>query len=323
MKRALIGMAALILTVAATVGDASAQDRYPSRSIKFVVPFAAGSATDTFARLLGNHVSTSLGQTVLVENLAGGSGVIAALNVAKAAPDGYTVFITSNTTHASNQSMLKRVPYDAVADFEPISKLGTITLALVGHPSVPANNVQELLAYAKANPGKLTFGAGSTSSRAAAELLKTMAGVDMLHVPYKSNPQVVTDLLGGQIALFFGDVSTSLPPARAGKLKAFAVSSLQRSPLAPDLPTLDEAGLKGYDLTAWFAAFVPAKTPKPVVDRLNSAFRDALADKDVSSKLAAAGIEPSAGSPDELKAFVVSEIQKWAKIVADAKIEPE
>ena len=150
-----------------------------------------------------------------------------------------------------------------------------------------------------------------------------MAGVDMLHVPYKSNPQVVTDLLGGQIALFFGDVSTSLPPARAGKLKAFAVSSPQRSPLAPDLPTLDEAGLKGYDLTAWFAAFVPAKTPKAVVDRLNSAFRNALADKDVSSKLAGAGIEPTAGSPEELKAFVVSEIKKWAKIVADAKIEPE
>ncbi len=323
MKRALIGMAALVLAVTATVGDAGAQDQYPSRSIKFVVPFAAGSATDTLARLLGNHVLTSLGQSVLVENIAGGSGVIAALNVAKAAPDGYTVFITSNTTHASNQSMLKKVPYDAVADFEPISKLGTITLALVGHPSVPANNVQELLAYAKANPGKLTFGAGSTSSRAAAELVKTMAGVDMLHVPYKSNPQVVTDLLGGQIALFFGDVSTSLPPARAGKLKAFAVSSLQRSPLASDLPTLDEAGLKGYDLTAWFAAFVPAKTPKAIVDRLNSAFRVAVADKEISSKLVAAGIEPTAGSPQELNAFVASEIKKWAKIVADAKIEPE
>jgi tripartite-type tricarboxylate transporter receptor subunit TctC len=323
MKRALVGLAALALAVAATVGVAGAQDQYPSRSIKFVVPFAAGSATDTFARLLANHVSTSLGQTVLVENIAGGSGVIAALNVAKAAPDGYTVFITSNTTHASNQSMLKRVPYDAVADFEPISKLGTITLALVGHPSVPASNVQELLAYAKANPGKLTFGAGSTSSRAAAELLKTMAGVDMLHVPYKSNPQVVTDLLGGQIALFFGDVSTSLPPARTGRLKAFAVSSLQRSPLAPDLPTLDEAGLKGYDLTAWFASFAPARTPKAIIDKLNSAFRAAIADKEISSKLAAAGIEPTAGSPQELNAFVVSEIKKWAKIVADAKIEPE
>jgi tripartite-type tricarboxylate transporter receptor subunit TctC len=243
--------------------------------------------------------------------------------VVRAAPDGYTVFVTSNTTHASNQSLLKQVPYDAVADFEPISKLGTITLALVAHPSVPANTVQELLAYAKANPGKLTFGAGSTSSRVAVELMKTMAGIDMLYVPYKSNPQVVTDLLGGQISLFFGDISTSLPPVRAGKLKGFAVSSLQRTPLADDLPTLDEAGLKGYELTAWFAAFAPAKTPKPVINKLNAAFRGALADKDMSTRLNGAGIEPVASTPDELKSFVISETKKWAKVVADAKIEPE
>lgn len=322
MRKFLTATAVALLT-AASVLSAAAQDRYPSRGIKFVVPFVAGSATDTLARLLGNRLSQTLGQTVVVENIGGGSGVPAALNVARAAPDGYTILITSNTTHASNQSMLKRVPYDAVADFEPLSKLGTITLALVGHPSVPANNVQELIAYAKANPAKLTFGAGSTSSRAAGELMKTMAGIDMLHIPYRSNPLVVTDLLGGQISLFFGDVSTSLPPVRGGKLKGFAVSSLKRSPLASDLPSLDEAGLKGYDLTAWFAAFAPAKTPKPVVDRLNAAFREALADNEVSTKLNAAGIEPVASSPDELKDFVVSETKKWAKIVADAKIEPE
>jgi tripartite-type tricarboxylate transporter receptor subunit TctC len=322
VKRSNLALAAIAMILTAPVA-AGAQDRYPSRSLKFVVPFAAGSATDTLARLLGNHVSKTLGQPVLVENTAGGSGIPAAMNVVRAAPDGYTLFITSNTTHASNQSMLKRVPYDAVADFEPITKLGTITLALVGHPSVQATNVQELIAYAKANPGKLTFGSGSTSSRAAGELLKTMAGIDMLHVPYRSNPLVVTDLLGGQISLFFGDVSTSLPPVRAGRLRGFAVSSLQRSPLAPDLPALDEAGLKGYDLTAWFAAFAPAKTPKPVVDQLNAAIRAALADKEVADKLLSAGIEPVASSPDELKDFVMAETKKWAKIVADAKIEPE
>jgi tripartite-type tricarboxylate transporter receptor subunit TctC len=323
MKKIFIGMAALGAAIAATFGGAVAQDRYPSRSIKFVVPFVAGSATDTLARVLGNRVSQSLGQAVVVENIGGGSGIPAAQNVVRSAPDGYTIFITSNTTHASNQSMLKRVPYDAVADFEPITKLGTVTLALVGHPSVPANTVQELIAYAKANPNKLTFGSGSTSSRAAGELMKTMASIDMLNVPYRSNPLVVTDLLGGQINLFFGDISTSLPPVRDGRLKGFAVSSLQRSALAPDLPSLDEAGVKGYDLTAWFATFAPAKTPKAVVDRLNAAFREALADKDVSSKLLTAGIEPFASSPDELKAFVVSETEKWAKIVKDAKIEPE
>lgn len=320
MKRTLLALATLTLSLSCFTG-ASAQ--YPTQNLKFVVPFAAGSATDTLARLLGNRMATSLGKSVLVENVAGGSGTIAAMQVVRATPDGYTVFVTSNTTHASNQSMLKKVPYDAVADFEPITKLGTITLALVAHPSVPANNVAELIAYAKANPGKLTFGSGSTSSRAAGELLKTRAGIDLLHVPYKSNPQVVTDLLGGQISLFFGDVSTSLPPVQAGKLKGYAVSGLKRSPLAPNLPTLNESGIAGYDLTAWFAAFVPAKTPKPIVDRLNAAFREALSDKDVASKLLGAGIEPEANSPDELKAFVIAETAKWAKIVKDAKIEPE
>ena len=322
MKRVTVLLAAGI-ALASMPRSTHAQDRYPGRGIKFVVPFAAGSATDTLARLLGNHVAQSLGQSVVVENMGGGSGVPAALNVVRSAPDGYTVFITSNTTHASNQSMLKNVPYDAVKDFEPVTKLGTITLALVGHPSVAANNVRELVAFAKANPNKLTFGHGSTSSRAAGELMKTMAGIEMQHVPYRSNPLVVTDLLGGQISLFFGDVSTSLPPVRAGKLKGYAVSSLTRSSLAPDLPALDEAGLKGYDLTAWFAAFVPAKTPKPVVDALNKALRAALADKEVAAKLLASGIEPVASSPDDLKDFVVSETKKWAKIVADAKIEPQ
>lgn len=322
MKKSLIKALALLGAVT-VAGPAFAQDRYPTQSIKFVVPFAAGSATDTLARLLANRMSGPLGQNIVIENVAGGSGVIAALNVLRSEPDGHTVLITSNTTHASNQSMLKKVPYDAVADFAPITKLGTITLALVAHPSVPASSLKELLVYAQANPGKLTFGAGSTSSRAAGEMLKSMAGLDILYVPYKSNPQVVTDLLGGQISLFFGDVSTSLPPVQAGKLKGFAVSGMQRSSLAPGLPTMDEAGLKGYDLTAWFAAFTPAKTPKVAIDKLNAAFREAIADKDVAAKLNAAGIEPVASSPDELKIFVAAEIKKWAKIVADAKIVPE
>jgi tripartite-type tricarboxylate transporter receptor subunit TctC len=268
-------------------------------------------------------MSATFGRSVVIENIAGGNGIPASQAVARSVPDGYTVMITANTTHAGNQALLKKLPYDAVADFEPITKLGTITLALVAHPSVPANNLKELIAYAKANPGKLTFGAGSSSSRMSAELLKTMAGIDMLHVPYKSNPQVVTDLLGGQISVFFGDVSTALPPVRAGKLKGFAVSGLKRSPLAPDLPTIDESGLKGYELTAWFAAYVPAKTPMPIIEKLNAAFREALADKEVSSKLLAAGIEPETSTPDELRKFQAAETQKWDKIARDAKIEKE
>ncbi len=312
-----------ILCMAAAVGGAQAQSAYPSQTIKFILPFGPGSGTDTLARLLAHRMSAQLGQSIVIENMAGGSGVIAAQAVARAAPDGYTVLVTSNTTHAANQSLLKKVPYDAVADFEPVTKLGNITLALVAHPSVPVNDVKELLAYAKANPGKLSFGSGSSSSRIAGELLKTMAGIDLLHVPYKSNPQVVTDLLGGQISLFFGDVSTSLPPVRAGRLKGLAVSSAKRTPLAPDLPTIDEVGIKGYELTAWFAAYAPAKTPPAIVERLNASFRQALADPDVEKKLLAAGIEPDAGSPAELAAFTLSEIKKWAKIVADAGIQPE
>jgi tripartite-type tricarboxylate transporter receptor subunit TctC len=308
--------------MASIPAPADAQD-YPARSIRFVVPFAAGSATDTLARLLGNHASHTLGQSVVVENIGGGSGVPAALNVARSAPDGYTVLITSNTTHASNQSMLKRVPYNALADFEPVTKLGTVTLALVGHPSIPADDVAGLIAYARANPGKLTFGAGSASSRAAVELMKTMAGVDMLHVPYRANPMAVTDLLGGQISLFFGDIPTSLPPVRAGRLKGFAVSSLHRTPLAPDLPTLDETGLKGFDLTAWFAAFVPARTQKPVIDKLHEALARALEDKTMQERLLQAGIEPESSTPEGLGTFVQSEIKKWAEIVRAAGIEPE
>ena len=321
MRKVVASVVAAIVLLAAQ--HVSAQGTYPAQNIRFVVPFAAGSATDTLARLLANRMSMTFGRSLVIENIAGGNGIPASQAVVRSVPDGYTVMIASNTTHAGNQALLKKLPYDAVADFEPITKLGTITLALVAHPSVPANNLKELIAYAKANPGKLTFGAGSTSSRMSAELLKTMAGIDMLHVPYKSNPQVVTDLLGGQISIFFGDVSTSVPPMRAGKLKGFAVSGSKRSPLAPDLPTIDESGLKGYELTAWFAAYAPAKTPMPIIEKLNAAFREALADKDVSSKLLAAGIEPEAGTPDELRNFQAAETQKWDKIARDAKLEKE
>ena len=288
-----------------------------------MVPFAAGSATDTLARVLGEKMSASLGQAVVVDNMPGANGFLAAQNVARAEPDGHTVLVTSNTTHAANQSLFKKLPYDPINGFEPVSELGTITLALVVHPSVPASTAQELIAYAKAKPGELTFGSGSSSSRIAGEMLKTLAGIDMLNVPYKSNPQAVTDLLGGQISLVFADISTTLPQAKAGNVKALAVSSAERSPLAPDLPTMAEAGVPGYDLTAWFAAFVPAGTPRPIVDKLNAAFKAALADPQATKTLLGAGIEPTSSTPEELKAFVASETEKWAKIVKAAGIEPE
>ena len=324
MKRRFVTATLLAaLTLPAGISDAFAQDSYPSGIIKFVVPFAAGSATDTLARVLGEKMSASLGQAVVVDNMPGASGFLAAQNVARAAPDGLTVLVTSNTTHAANQSLFKKLPYDPINGFEPVSELGTITLALVVHPSVPASTAQELIAYAKTKPGELTFGSGSSSSRIAGEMLKTLAGINMLNVPYKSNPQAVTDLLGGQISLVFADISTTLPQAKAGNVKALAVSSAERSPLAPDLPTMAEAGVPGYDLTAWFAAFVPAGTPRPIVDKLNAAFKAALADPQATKTLLGAGIEPTSSTPEELKAFVASETEKWAKIVKAAGIEPE
>ncbi|MBM0207031.1 tripartite tricarboxylate transporter substrate binding protein [Micromonospora sp. STR1s_5] len=313
---------ATAIAIAAAAVPAFGQN-YPSRPIKFIVPFAAGSATDAVARIIGDHASKTLGQPVVVENIGGASGVVAAQNVARADPDGHTILITTNTTHGANQSLLKRLPYDADKDFEPVTKLGTITLALIANPSVPAKSVRELVAHAKANPGKLSFGSGSSSSRIAGEMLKSRAGIDILHVPYRSNPQAVTDLLSGNIQLFFADISTTLPQVKAGAVTGLAVSTAKRSPLAPDLPTMAEAGVPGYDLAAWFAAFAPAKTPEPVVARLREALVSAVTDKATSEKLLTAGIEPETSSSEELRTFVRSEIAKWAEIVKEAGIEAQ
>lgn len=325
MKRR-FAAAALLAAIALPAGGIPqllAQDSYPSRPVELVVPFAAGSATDTLARVLGEKMSASLGQPFVVDNRPGASGFLGAQKVARAEPDGHTVLVATNTTHAANQNLFRKLPYDPVADFEPVTALGTITLALVVHPSVPASSAKELIDHAKANPGELTFGSGSSSSRVAGEMLKTLAGIDMVHVPYKSNPQAITDLLGGQIDVVFADVATTLPQATAGKVKALGVSSARRSPLAPDLPTMAEVGVSGYELTAWFAAFVPAGTPKPVVDRLNAAFKAALADPKVTQSLLNAGIEPTSSTPEELEAFAAAETGKWARIVKAAGIEPE
>lgn len=320
-----LGLLGLAQTTPAGITAALAQGAagYPNKPIKFIVPFAAGSATDTVARVVGNKLGADLKQNVVVENAAGGSGVIAAQKVAQAAPDGYTLLISTNTTHAANQSMLKKLPYDAVKDFETVSLLGTIPMALVVHPSVPAGNVPELIAYAKANPSKLTFGSGSSSSRISVELLKAMTGIDILHVGYKSNPQAVTDLLGGQLSLMIADVSTTLPQAAAGKVKALGVSTAQPSVVAPGLPTIASQGVPGYQITAWFAAWLPAKTDPAIADLLQKAIAAAVADKEVQDKLLAAGIEPQSSSRQQLADFVVSETKKWAEVVKAAGIEPE
>jgi tripartite-type tricarboxylate transporter receptor subunit TctC len=314
---------ALALAALIAVPAAAGAQNYPAKPIRFIVPFATGSATDALARITGQKITALLGQPVTVEDIPGASGQIAAGQVQRAAADGYTLLISTNTTHAANQSMFKKLTYDPIGGFTPVTKLGDITLALALSPKVPAANVRELVDYAKKNPGKLTFGAGSSSSRMAVEMMKQLAGINIVYVAYKSNPQAMTDLLGGQTDMMFADITTTLPQIHAGSLKGLAVSSVKRSPLAPELPTMQEAGVAGYELTAWFAAFAPAKTPAATVDKLNQAFRTTLADKAVQDQLLNAGIEPAASSPEELQRFVASETEKWAKIVRAAGIEPE
>lgn len=316
---AVTAAAALVLPGAAP----RAQQDYPTRPVRFVVPFAAGSATDAVARLLGQRVSAALGQPVVVENIAGASGVLAAQATARAAPDGYTVLITTNTTHGANQSLLAQVPYDAVSDFAPVARLGTSSLILVVSPSLGVRSLAELAERARAAPGRLTFGSGSSSSRVSGEMLRVRAGLDVVHVPYRSIPPAVLDVLAGQISMAWADIQSSLPHVQAGRLRALAVSGPARIALAPEIPTAAEAGVPGFDITAWYGAFAPTRTPAPILARLHAAFAAALNDPETVARLHALGVEPAPSTPEELGSFVVAEIAKWAAIVRAAGIQPE
>ena len=296
---------------------------YPAKSITFVVPFAAGSATDQLARALGQSITNDAKQPVIVDNKAGASGMIAASAVAKAPADGYTVLITTNTTHAANEHLYKKLPYDPVKDFAPVTGLGKGGQVLVVNASAPYKNVGELLAFAKKNPGKLSFGSGSSSSRMAGEMLKQLAGVEILHVPYKSNPLAITDLLGGQIDLMITDTSTGVPQVKAGKLRALGYSTQKRSTQLPDVPTIDEAGVKGYDMGYWFAAYVPAGTPAPVIARLNALLGAATKSAAAKSFFDNAGSEAWSTTPEELAKFQAAETVKWGKVIKAAGIEAE
>ncbi len=313
-------IAASLLGITLTGGQALAA--YPERAITFVVPFGAGSGTDKLARVLAEEVSKKVGQTVVVENKGGASGFIAAQDIARAKPDGYRIFITSNTTHASNSALFKTLPYDPVKDFAPVSKLGNIPLVLVVNPqSIPSETVPEFVEYLKQNPNKVFFGSGSTSARIGGELFKILTDTQISNVDYKSNPQAVVDTVGGQIQMMIADAATTLPLARDGKLRALAVSTSKRTDIAPDLPTLDETGVKGYEMVAWFASYAPAGTPDEVIKVLNDAFVETLNDPKLVKNLQVMGIEAESSSPEELAAFQKAETEKWVDIVAKAGVE--
>jgi tripartite-type tricarboxylate transporter receptor subunit TctC len=314
--------AAVALATAAPALWAQAT-RYPDRPVNFIVPFAAGSATDQLARALGQSLTEQTKQTVIVDNKAGASGMLAAQAAARAAADGYTVLITTNTTHAANEHLYKKLPYDAVKDFAAVTGLGKGGQVLVVRADAPYKNVGDLLAQARKTPGKLSFGSGSSSSRVAGEMFKQLSHTDILHVPYKSNPMAVTDLLGGQIDLMITDTATGLPQIKGGKLRALGVSTAKRIPLLPEVPTIDEAGVKCYDMGYWFAAYVPAATPAPVVARLREILVTAARSTAAKTFFDGSGAEVWTTTPEELTKFQAAETAKWGKVIKAAGIEPE
>ena len=296
---------------------------YPAKPITFIVPFAAGSATDQLARALGQSITEQTKQTVVVDNKAGASGMMAAQQVTRAAADGYTVLITTNTTHAANEHLYKKLPYDPVKDFVPVTGLGRGGQVLVVRADSPYRSAADLIADAKKRPGKLSFGSGSSSSRVAGEMLKQLTHTEILHVPYKSNPLAVTDLLGGQIDFMITDAATGVPQIKGGKLRALGVSTTKRNPMLPDVPTLEEAGVKGYDMGYWFAAYVPAGTPAPVVARLHDLLVAATKSAAAKSFFDSTGSDAWTTTSDELAKFQSTDAQKWGRVIKAAGIEPE
>jgi tripartite-type tricarboxylate transporter receptor subunit TctC len=306
--------------------DAAAQPQgYPSKPIRFVVPYPAGGPLDTVARLLGQKVSESTKQPVIVDNKPGAGGNIGADAVAKSAPDGYTILMGAVATHAINPTLYASMPYDAAKDFVAVTQVASTPNVLVVNPSVPANNVREFIAYAKANPGKLNFGSGSTGSAGhlAGELFNTMAGVQLVHVPYKGAGPAMQDLIGGQIQLMFDNLASSLGQIKAGRVKALAVTTAKRTALAPDLPTIAESGLPGFDVSTWFGVFVPAHTPQAMVDKLHAELTRALAAPDVRDAMLKLGAEPVGSTPQEFAAYIKAEADKYAKLVkaSGAKVD--
>ena len=314
--------AAVAIASALALPGAMAQATSSTQPITFVVPFAAGSATDILARALGQSVSEQTGQAVVVDNKAGASGMIAAQAVAKAANDGHTVMITTNTTHAANQHLYKKLPYDAVKDFTPITGIGKGGQIMVVRADAPYKSVADVLAAAKQSPGKLSFGSGSSSSRVAGELFQQMADVRILHVPYRSNPMAITDLLGGQITMMFTDASTGMPQITTGKVRALGVTSARRMAALPDVPTIGET-LKGFGQAPWYAMFAPAGTPAPVVARLNGLLHKAIDSQPVRQFFASSGGEVFPTSSADLAKFQASETEMWGRVIKAAGIEAE
>jgi tripartite-type tricarboxylate transporter receptor subunit TctC len=313
----------IALALVMTAGAASAQT-YPTKAVRLVVPFLAGGSTDIVGRTVAQKLSEMWGQQAFVDNRPGGGTTIGTEMVAKAAPDGYTLLVTP-APFTINPSLLTKLPYDALTDFTPITLINTTPLVMVVNPGVPAKNVKELIALAKAKPGKLNFGSSGTggSNHLAGELFDAMAGVKMVHIPYKGNAGALTDIVGGHLDVVYNGITSAVALIRGGKLRALAVTSLQRSAALPDVPTLDESGLKGFEAVAWNGLTAPAKTPRDVIMKINADVIKIVNSPELKERLKADGSDPVGNSPEQYAAFLRNEIAKWAKVIKFAGVKPE
>jgi tripartite-type tricarboxylate transporter receptor subunit TctC len=312
-------LAPLLLTLA--LPAAAADDAYPNKVIRMVVPYSAGGTGDLVGRLVGNKLTAILGQQMIIDNKPGAGGNIGAEAAVRAPADGYTLVMAS-TSLASNRSLQKKVSFDPLKDLVPVSQCCGVPMLVVVHPSLPIASIKELIAYAKANPGKLNFASSGigTSSHLAAELFKVSAAVDLTHVPYKADSQALPDLLAGNVNVMFMFQTSALPQVRAGKLRALAVSSARRSPLLPELPTVAESGVAGYEFNGWFGLFAPAGTPEPVVDKLAAAALAAVKSPELKAKLIEQGFVPVGDTPAEFNRFFAGEVAKWSRVAHDGRL---
>ena len=315
----LLGTSLLGLALCTT----SALAAYPEKPINLIVPFPAGSGTDAVGRIFADELGKMLGQTVIVENKPGANATIAANYVAKAKPDGYTLFVTTNTSHSAAPWLMKNVSYDPVKDFTPIARGGNLPFLLVTNPSRPYKTVKELVDYAKANPGNVTYATGNSTGIVAGGTLGAVAGIDILHIPYKGTPQALTDLVGGQVDFMFTDFTSGMPFVTSGRLHAMAVSTAKRSELVPDLPSMEEAGVPNFDINSWNGYFGPAGMSPEIVKVLNTAINKIVNDPATKKRLADLGFDAFSGTPEEFATFVQDQYVLWGDLIKAAKIAPQ
>ena len=300
-----------------------AAQNFPDRPITLVLAFPAGSGLDIISRIITPRLSASLGQPIIVDPRPGANGSLAATHVARSVPNGYTIFMTTNSTHSANPHLYKKLDYDPIADFTPVARMGNLPFMLVSTPRIPARTFAELVAYARANKGKLHYGSTNVTGVIGGAMLSLKAELGLTHVPYKGAPQALAEVEAGDVAMIFVDVATALPKVREGKLIALCVTTKERSRLLPELPSTAEVGLPDFDVNTWNGIFAPARTPRPIVERLNQAFRDAVSDPDTFARLKGIGFDAFSSTPDEFDAFVKTELLKWGAWIKDVGIQPE